>query len=205
VPHPSLLPIFQAVDPISISPQPPHDAAMLHYYLTLASYYSPLYLASLHHLPHPPLLQPHSTAPPTPPSRTTTTMPHIGDPSPSPPPPAPPSYQQQPSTATGLVFRDETDRLATQAERRRATGRAGGDTTTTLPRRKKRTERGGTREEEKREEGEEEEEEEEEEDTDANRGTWRDKQGSFTFHSLESLEASKKKGGRVRLKWRKES
>jgi hypothetical protein len=34
--------------------------------------------------------------------------------------------------------------------------------------------------------------------------TWRDRPGGLTFHTLEALEASKKKGGRVKLKWRKD-
>ena len=105
----------------------------------------------------------------------------------------------------GFVFRDETDKLALAAERRRRRSL----TTPTASRNRQPLHPDRPQQRSPRSDNYEEKKKNEEpttggDGTEHQQATWRDRPGGFTFHTLEALEASKKKGGRVKLKWRKD-
>ncbi|ELR15444.1 uncharacterized protein ACA1_276800 [Acanthamoeba castellanii str. Neff] len=189
--HPSSHPLLptMAATPTIFTPSPPsapsssslapqtsyYDAAVLHYYLSLAAWYS---------RPQPDQQQPQHP------------YPHL----------LPAISMSSTTTST-----DETDKLALAAERRRRRSlttptATRWDDRQPLPEQRSPPSYAG---QQAKSESDNYKKEKNEEPTAGGEGnerqaTWRDRQGCFTFHTLESLEASKKKGGRVRLKWRKD-
>jgi hypothetical protein len=208
----------------SLAPQTSYyDAAVLHYYLSLAAWYSrpqPDQQQPQHPYPHLlPAISMSSTTTSTSIASSSDLLPtqpqHLASSSTRFPPIEPSPSSPSSSTSAqppGFVFRDETDKLALAAERRRRRSLTTPTATRDrqpLPERPQQRSPPSHAGQQAKSECDNYKKEKNEEPTAGGEGnerqaTWRDRQGCFTFHTLESLEASKKKGGRVRLKWRKD-